>query len=117
MVEKQDRPLDQLFHALSDRTRRLMLQQLANSPCSVSDLAAPFTMSLAAASKHIKVLENAGLIRRQIEGRTHICRLNAQPLHAGLEWIAHYEQFWRQRLDVLAGLLAADSDQKGNDNE
>lgn len=66
-------------------------------------------MSLAAASKHIKVLERAGLVRRNVEGRTHICSLDARPLHAGMEWIRHYEKYWSERLDVLAGLLEADA--------
>jgi DNA-binding transcriptional ArsR family regulator len=107
MVEQQT--LDAVFHALSDPTRRAMLQSLSGSQHTVGELAAPFDISLAAASKHIKVLEHAGLVRRRIEGRTHICSLDAGPMHAGMEWIRHYEKYWNQRLDVLQGLLEAEA--------
>lgn len=89
-----------------------MLQSLAQQPLSVGELAQPFAISLAAASKHIKVLEEAGLLQREVRGRTHICRLNAEPLHAGLEWIRHYQQFWSARLDALEGLLLAEDKAK-----
>ena len=65
-------------------------------------------MSLAAASKHIKLLERAGLLQRSVQGRVHVCRLDAAPLHAGVEWLRHYEQFWNARLDALETLLAAE---------
>ncbi|MBF6024645.1 ArsR/SmtB family transcription factor [Lysobacter niastensis] len=107
MVDKQAR-LDAVFRALADPTRRAMLNDLAGGERSVGELAAPFQMSLAAASKHIKVLEGAGLIRRDVQGRTHVCRLDARPMHAGLEWIRHYERFWNQRLDALEALLQAE---------
>jgi DNA-binding transcriptional ArsR family regulator len=107
MVESNE-ALDATFHALADPTRRAMLHTLSVRPHSVGELAAPFDISLAAASKHIKVLERAGLVRRHVEGRTHVCALDAQPLHTGMEWIRHYEQFWRQRLDVLEALLQAE---------
>lgn len=97
--------LDALFRALADPTRRAMLDELAQAPRSVGELAAPHAMSLAAASKHIQMLERAGLIERSVEGRTHRCRLLAQPLHAGAEWLGHYEKFWTQRLDALEALL------------
>jgi len=106
MVEQQT--LDAVFHALSDPTRRAMLHSLSGSQHTVGELAAPFDISLAAASKHIKVLERAGLVRRSIEGRTHVCSLDAAPMHAGMEWIRHYEKYWNQRLDVLQGLLEAE---------
>ncbi|KAB8162817.1 metalloregulator ArsR/SmtB family transcription factor [Lysobacter maris] len=108
MVNDNSPQLDALFQALSDPTRRSMLQALARQPLKVGELAAPFRMSLAAASKHIKVLEGAGLIRREVEGRTHTCHLKAAPMHAGLEWIRHYERFWNSRLDALEALLEAD---------
>jgi len=107
MVEEQ--MLDDVFHALADPTRRAMLGSLSRSEHTVGELAAPFSITLAAASKHIKVLERAGLVRRSIEGRTHVCRLEAAPLHAGMEWIRHYEKYWNQHLDVLQGLLEADA--------
>jgi len=80
MVELQTPQLDAVFHALGDATRRKMLRDLAEGERTVSQLAEPFAMSLAAASKHIKALENAGLIRREVRGRTHLCRLEAARL-------------------------------------
>ena len=109
MVElQQPARLDAVFHALGDATRRHMLRDLATGQRSVGELAAPFEMSLAAASKHIKALEKAGLVRRTIQGRTHICRLEPRPLEDAHEWIAFYERFWSARLDVLEGLLRQD---------
>ena len=97
--------MDQVFHALSDATRRNMLNSLAGGERTVSQLAEPFAMSLAAASKHIKALEHAGLIRREVRGRTHVCRLEARPLATAYEWLAQYSRFWNSRLDVLEQLL------------
>ena len=85
-----------------------MLRSLSQRDRSVGELAAPFRMSLAAASKHIKVLERAGLVRREIWGRTHVCRLAAAPLGDVQRWLAFYEQFWNTRLDALGALLKAD---------
>ena len=107
MVEHSSQ-LDAVFHALADPTRRAMLKSLSTEQRKVTDLAAPFDISLAAASKHIQVLERAGLVRRTIEGRTHICRLDAGPMHGGFEWIRHYEKFWNERLDILEALLEAE---------
>ncbi len=76
MVDISQNKLDMIFHALGDETRRRMLADLAGGERTVGELAEPFTMSLAAASKHIKVLESAGLIRREVKGRTHLCRLD-----------------------------------------
>jgi DNA-binding transcriptional ArsR family regulator len=108
MVELTSDRLDAVFRALADPTRRSMLRSLARQSRSVGELAEPFEISLAAASKHIKVLEGAGLVQREVQGRTHMCRLDARPLHAGMEWIRHYEQFWNQRLDALDALLRAE---------
>lgn len=105
MVELEAPRLDAVFHALGDATRRGMLRSLADGERSVGDLAAPYDMSLAAASKHIKALERAGLVRRRVVGRTHLCRLEAEPLENAHAWIAFYERFWTSRLDVLEGLL------------
>jgi DNA-binding transcriptional ArsR family regulator len=102
--------LDAVFGALSDRTRRALLASLSTGPSTVGELAAPFPMSLAAVSKHLKVLENAGLVKRTIEGRVHHCRLDARPLSDGFEWIRHYERWWNERLDVLEGLLEDEID-------
>src|SRR3546814_11801747 len=82
-----------------------MLQALAEQPRTVGELAAPFEISLAGASKHIQVLERAGLIHREVQGRVHTCHLAARPLHAGAEWIRHYERFWNRKLDALEALL------------
>ncbi len=101
--------LDDLFRALADPTRRAMLRDLAAGPRTVGELAAPFDITLAGASKHIQVLERAGLLRREVTGRVHTCRLDAGPLHTGAEWLRHYERFWNQRLDALEALLATDA--------
>lgn len=85
-----------------------MLRRLAAGESTVGELAAPFAMSLAAASKHIKVLERAGLVQRTVQGRVHVCRLDARPMHGGMEWIRHYEKFWNERLDALEAALAAE---------
>jgi DNA-binding transcriptional ArsR family regulator len=105
MVEYLDSHLDSVFRALGDPTRRQMLRELASGEKTVTQLAEPFDMSLAAASKHIKVLESTGLVQRQVNGRVHVCRINAQPLAQASEWLRHYEQFWNSRLDVLEHLL------------
>jgi DNA-binding transcriptional ArsR family regulator len=97
--------LDSVFHALGDATRRRMLAQLADGERTVGQLAEPYAMSLAAASKHIKALEGAGLIRREVRGRTHLCRLEPGPLASADAWLRHYERFWTERLDVLDSLL------------
>jgi DNA-binding transcriptional ArsR family regulator len=108
MVESSSARLDAVFHAVADPTRRAMLRNLARQPRSVGELAAPFEMSLAAASKHIKVLERAGLVQRSVQGRNHLCRLDARPLQDGLTWMRRYERFWNQRLDALDALLQAE---------
>ncbi len=106
MVESSDFPrLDAVFHALGDATRRRMLRELADGARTVSQLAQPFEMSLAAASKHIKALEGAGLIRREVRGRMHVCHLDPGPLASANDWLAFYERFWTGRLDTLEQLL------------
>ncbi|KAB0679096.1 ArsR/SmtB family transcription factor [Aureimonas leprariae] len=105
MVELQATPLDAVFHALGDPTRRQMLRELAGRERTVSQLAEPFAMSLAAASKHVKALEAAGLIRREVRGRTHLCRLDPGPLASAAEWLNFYERFWTGRLDALERIL------------
>ncbi len=97
--------MSSVFHALGDATRRRMLRELSRGERTVSELAQPFSISLAAASKHIKVLENAGLIRREVRGRTHLCRLEPGPLASAHEWLSFYERFWTGRLDALEELL------------
>ena len=85
-----------------------MLRRLAEGERNIGDLAAPFAMSFAAASKHVKVLESAGLVRRRIEGRSHLCRIEPAPLAAADEWLRFYERFWTTKLDVLEALLGAE---------
>lgn len=108
MVEYMTPALDTVFQALTDATRRAMLRSLAEGDRNIGELAAPFAMSLAAASKHVKVLERAGLVRRLVKGRTHVCRLEPAPLAAADEWLRFYEQFWNRKLDALDALLKAD---------
>jgi DNA-binding transcriptional ArsR family regulator len=114
MVELQTPQMDSVFHALGDATRRQMLRDLAAGERTVSELAGPFAMSLAAASKHIRVLEGAGLIRREVRGRTHVCRLDPGPLASAHEWLGFYERFWTSRLDLLEQLLRDEDVAKGN---
>jgi len=97
--------LNAVFHALGDATRRQMLRNLAGGERTVSELAEPFAMSLAAASKHIKTLESAGLVHREVRGRTHVCRLEPAPLASANQWLRFYETFWNSRLDALETLL------------
>src|SRR5690348_8153386 len=118
MVELQASQMNFVFHALGDATRRGMLRNLARGERTVSQLAEPFAMSLAAASKHIKVLENAGLIRREVTGRTHICHLEAGPLASAYEWLGAYSRFWTGRLEILERLLREDDARKAaNENK
>ena len=94
--------LDLLFHALADRTRRSLLAQLAREPAKITDLAAPFNMSLPAVSRHIRVLEQARLVRRTVDGRVHRCSLDVRPLKTVDAWLEHYRGFWLSTLDALA---------------
>lgn len=109
MVEQRAALLDSIFSALSDPTRRAMLRQLAGGTRTVGELAEPFDMSFAAAAKHVKVLEEAGLLSRTIEGRSHRCRIEARPLAEADRWLAYYQRFWSLRLDDLESALARHS--------
>jgi DNA-binding transcriptional ArsR family regulator len=109
MVEQPTVFLDRVFGALSDPTRRAMLRRLAGGTRTVGELAEPFDMSFAAAAKHVKVLEEAGLLSRSIEGRTHRCRIEAGPLAQADRWLAYYERFWSLRLDDLESALVRHS--------
>jgi DNA-binding transcriptional ArsR family regulator len=111
MVES-DAPLSTIFHALGDATRRRMLRELADGDRTVGQLAEPFTISLAAASKHIKVLERARLVQRTVDGRRHVCRLDAAPLASASQWLHFYERYWTERLDALEELFRTDPDQE-----
>jgi DNA-binding transcriptional ArsR family regulator len=99
--------LDDVFGALADPTRRAMLRSLAAGERNIGALAAPFRMSFAAASKHVRVLERAGLVRRRIEGRSHVCRLELSPLRMANQWLRFYELMWCERPDALAAALDA----------
>lgn len=105
MVELHTEQMNTVFHALGDGTRRRMLHALASGERTVGELAEPFEISLAAASKHIKVLETAGLIRREVRGRSHVCRLDSGPLASAHAWLSFYERFWNDRLAALEKLL------------
>jgi DNA-binding transcriptional ArsR family regulator len=109
MIEYQASSLDHVFHALADPTRRAMLADLHLREHSVGELAAPYRISLAAASKHIKTLERAGLVKRTVEGRTHRCALEAAPLAEADAWLRRYTAFWNDRLDSLQALLEAET--------
>lgn len=98
--------LDALFTALADPTRRAILVRLTEGEATVRELAAPFAMSQPAVSKHLKVLERAGLISRDIDGSRRPARLNARPLAEALAWITEFRRFWDQSFDLLDGLLA-----------
>ncbi len=109
MVVQSSPLLDGVFHALADPTRRAMLRHLTTGERNIGQLAAPFKMSFAAASKHVRVLEGAGLVRRRVAGRTHYCELKPGPLARASDWIRHYEQFWTTRLQTLDELLETEA--------
>jgi DNA-binding transcriptional ArsR family regulator len=100
-----DDRLDRVFRALGDRTRRRLLATLARRPMMVTELAAPFAMSLPAVSRHIRVLETAGLVSRTVDGRVHQCSLDAAPLKSAEAWLGYYRQFWEGSLESLARLV------------
>ncbi len=93
--------LDAVFAALADPTRRAIVTRLARGPARVTQLAEPFAMSLPAISKHLKVLERAGLLSRHIDGRIHHCHLEAHPMSEAAEWINRYRAFWQEQFDAL----------------
>lgn len=105
MVNRPESSLDGVFGALSDPTRRALLRAVAEGERSVGDLARPHAMSLAAVSKHLKVLEGAGLIARRKQGSFQYVRLNPAPMREAGRWLAYYERFWSDRLDALQALL------------
>ena len=97
--------MDAVFHALASQARRDMVARLSAGPLTVGQLAAPLDMSLAAAAKHVQVLERAGLLHRTVDGRRHICRLEPGPLASAHAWLAFYERHWSERLDALEDLF------------
>ena len=104
-----DDRLDLVFQALANRTRRALLSQVSAGPVRVTDLAAPFGMSLPAVSKHLGVLERAGLIKRSVKGREHACSLAAAPMASAAEWLSTYRAFWEGNLDSLAAFVEAEA--------
>lgn len=101
MVSDAAPALDATFHALAHPTRRAMVALLAEGERTVGELAEPFDVSLAASSKHLRVLERAGLVRRRVAGRTHTCSLRAEPLRRVVEWAAGYRRFWEESFGRL----------------
>lgn len=108
MVEHSPARLDATFHALADPTRRALLARLAGGAASVTELAEPFPTSLAAVSKHIRVLEKAGLVRRTVTGRRHNLQLEPGALQPALAWMAAYQRFWDESLEALRRQLEND---------
>lgn len=106
MVKHSSDTLDSVFAALADPTRRAILERLAEGDCSVTELAEPFAMSLPAISKHLRVLEHAGLLVQEKDGRIRRCQLVAEPMQNAAAWLNHYCQFWETQFDALADFLA-----------
>jgi DNA-binding transcriptional ArsR family regulator len=107
-----DNRLDTTFRALADPTRRGMLASLALGDKSIGELAEPFAMTFAGASKHVKVLEDAGLIARRKVGRTHLIRVEAKPLEEAERWLRQWEKFWSASLDRLEALIERDKNEE-----
>jgi len=104
--------LNEAFSALSDPTRRAIVERLARGPRRVTELAEPFEMSLAAVSKHIQVLERAGLVKRTREGREHVLTLDARPMREVARYASKFEKFWNERLDRLEAFVIEVENQK-----
>lgn len=115
MVSDRSPTLDRVFHALAHPARREMLRQLANQERNLTELAAPLRMSFPAASKHVRVLERAKLVRRRVVGRTHLCRIEGRALTEAEAWLEHFRKTWEgrfERLDALLETLKADDKRK-----
>lgn len=108
MIEADtDDRLDDIFHALANRTRRSLLKTLATGPARVNELAEPYGMSVNAISKHLFVLERAGLIRRRRDGHVQSCVLAPEPMATADEWLGYYRGFWNRQIDRLADFVEA----------
>jgi len=107
MIASQPQELNRIFLALGHPVRRQILACLAQGEATVTEIAEPFELSLNAISKHLKVLERAGLIERQVVGREHYCRICPEPLKEASEWLAYYQAFWTSRLDAMEQELIA----------
>lgn len=112
MVEYTSPSLDKTFHALAHPIRREMLAQLTHKRFTVLEMAELFDLSLNGVSKHLKVLEQAGLIHREIQGRTHYCSLETERLREAAEWLDYYRHFWEWRLDALENFLERNKNEK-----
>lgn len=109
---REDR-LDAILHALSDRTRRALLKRLATGPARVGELAKPIELTRVAVSKHLRVLEDAQLVSRTIDGRVHRCALRPEPLQEVEQWLAGYRAFWTEKLEALARFAEDDDRRNG----
>jgi DNA-binding transcriptional ArsR family regulator len=98
--------LDSVFSALADPTRRAILHSLKYRSATINEIAEPFPVSLNAISKHVMVLERAGLLRREVRGRQHHCRIDPAPLQEAEEWLEQYREFWEQRLHALTNYVS-----------
>ena len=117
MVQDRSPSLDRVFHALAHPARRAMLRRLAGGERNLSELAAPLRMSFPAASKHVRVLERARLVRRRVVGRTHVCRIEGKPLADASGWLEGYRRIWEgsfQRLDALLDELKTEEAKRGH---
>jgi DNA-binding transcriptional ArsR family regulator len=117
MVLDKSPRLDRVFHALAHPARRAILRQLSGKEQNLSELSAPLRMSFPAASKHVRVLERARLVRRRVVGRVHLCRIEAKPLAEANEWLEGYRKVWEgnfERLDELLEVMKAQEKEKGD---
>ncbi len=112
MGEYRNAALDNLLGAVADSTRRAILARLAKADARVTEVASEFPISLNSVSKHVRMLERAGLVRRTVRGRDHVLSLDAAPLADAAAWIAHYQRFWEQRLEALDKLVTKDKQRK-----
>jgi DNA-binding transcriptional ArsR family regulator len=109
-----EEPLDLVFRALGDRTRRALVERLVRGPASVSELAEPLTMSLAAVVQHLQVLEAAGIVRSEKTGRVRTCRIEPELLRTGEHWLGRQRTTWESRLDRLGDFLAGPETSEGS---
>ena len=112
MVNILDEQMDAVFTALADSTRRGMISRLAEGPATIGELGRPFAISKPAVTKHVKMLEKAGLVSRKKDGRIHRCKLNPKPMKQAEDWIEKHRRFWQASLDSLARYLVETNDAK-----
>ena len=110
MVQYRTAQIDRVAAAISDPTRRAIIERLARGPARISEVAEPFPMSLTGVCKHVRVLEGAGLVRRTRRGRDNTLELSPDPMRAVTRWILKYEEFWKSRLDRLENFFAANEE-------